>query len=146
MGKSVRLLHLENEFPGLRPSGYRKTSEKTCLYNCIAYAAGDTARWWSTDPNYHWPQGAIRDDGINALISAFEVIGYEQCGDGDFEEGFEKVALYAKEGRWKHAARQLASGYWTSKMGGMEDIQHQTLDAIEGDTYGFTTHFMRRSL
>ena len=36
-----------------------------------------------------------------------------------------------------HAARQLESGEWTSKLGkDFEDIPHTTLDALNGPVYG----------
>ena len=38
-----------------------------------------------------------------------------------------------KEGVPSHAARQLPSGHWTSKLGKAEDIRHSTLEAVESD-------------
>ena len=45
-------------------------------------------------PGYYWRRNARRDQHPDALKSAFEEIGYELCSNGDFEEGFRKVALY----------------------------------------------------
>ena len=42
-----------------------------------------------------------------------------------------------------HAARQLASGLWTSKLGHSEDIEHD-LRALEGDTYGMVALLLKR--
>ena len=44
--------------------------------------------------------------------------------DESLEPGFEKVALYALGGVPKHAARQLSSGRWSSKLGDLEDVEH----------------------
>jgi hypothetical protein len=43
----------------------------------------------------------------------------------------------------KHAARQLPSGRWTSKIGVLEDIEHSLRD-LEGDEYGTATVLMKR--
>jgi hypothetical protein len=55
--------------------------------------------------------------------------------DDSLESQYEKVALFAKDGRVTHAARQLPSGRWTSKLGSDVDIEHE-LYAIEGEVYG----------
>lgn len=50
----------------------------------------------------------------------------------DLEAGIEKIAIYVDaNGVPTHAARQLADGTWTSKLGEWEDIQHKTLEAME---------------
>ena len=57
-----------------------------------------------------------------------------------------KVALYADEwGGWTHAARQLADGWWTSKLGPAEDILHRTPSALVGVVYGEVREFMKRA-
>ncbi|MFM7428637.1 MAG: hypothetical protein ACKO1F_01925 [Flammeovirgaceae bacterium] len=55
-----------------------------------------------------------------------------------------KVALYGKDGKWTHAARQLVSGKWTSKMGSCEDIEHLTPLVLEGEGYGYVFQVMKR--
>ena len=58
------------------------------------------------------------------------------CGNGSLEDGYEKVAIYARDGELTHAARQLRDGRWTSKLGKYEDIEHDSLEALYGDGYG----------
>jgi hypothetical protein len=43
-------------------------------------------------------------------------------------------------------ARQLVSGAWTSKLGRLEDIEHEALEAINCDDYGEPVQFLRRPL
>src|ERR1039458_1110376 len=113
------------EFSHLDPSTtYKKTSDPTGLYNCIAWAAGFSNKWWWPDKFKigFWPPTAKREEKLEAFAQAFATIGYEKCNNGNLEEGFEKIALYAVPnplGRWipTHAARQLPTGEWTSKMG-----------------------------
>jgi hypothetical protein len=56
----------------------------------------------------------------------------------------EKIAIFADAtGSPTHAARQLTSGRWTSKLGEAEDIEHE-LRAIEGDIYGTVVAILKR--
>jgi len=145
MGKSKRLQCLsreqQNKFPNMTPSNHRKASDPTTACNCIAYAAGDYAQKWDCPPmpncGRYWPPGAVQGPEINALISAFEAIGYVICDNGNLELGFEKVALYADDdGEWQHAAKQCKDGTWTSKLGYAEDIRHTTPAVVETPSYG----------
>lgn len=60
--------------------------------------------------------------------------GYSICDSEDLEAGFEKVAIYLDHEADVHAARQQPSGKWTSKLGLKEDLDHNTLRALEADT------------
>jgi hypothetical protein len=86
------------------------------------------------------------DAGIAALEVAFESLGYKECPNSSLEVGFEKVALYGSSLFYTHAARQLASGKWTSKLGRSEDIEHDTPDDVAGGLYGEVVQFMRRAI
>src|SRR5205807_1808725 len=110
-------------------------------YNCIAWSAGDTERWW--EPGVYWPVPA-ENYGLDALELAFRSLGYEPCPDGNLEPGFEKVALYVTGQFYSHAARQLPSGKWTSKLGRLEDIEHDSPEAVAGGAYGDVARVMRR--
>jgi len=44
---------------------------------------------------------------------------------------FEKIAIYAAGGVPTHAAKQTSDGRWKSKLGGWEDIEHNTPKAVE---------------
>jgi DNA-binding NarL/FixJ family response regulator len=43
-----------------------------------------------------------------------------------------------------HAARLMATGYWTSKLGGQDDIEHVNLACLEGAIYSTAVRFVRR--
>lgn len=134
---------IDDSFPDLSPDRYTITSNPTDEYNCIAWAAGENTSWWSHLPGYQWP-GAIRDQTIESLVAMFSEIGYEVCDNAFLEDGFEKVAVYEKAGLWKHAARQLPNGRWTSKLGPDEDIEHQSPDDLSGNLYGVVYSIMRK--
>src|SRR5437773_12363842 len=130
-------LHWNLEFPdrvffaNLRRGSFRKTSDDTDEYNCIAYAYGLTDRtMWPAmrRDGYWWPSGIPNRNRIPSFVALFASIGYEECDGPALERGFEKVAIYARGTSPTHAARQLTSGRWTSKLGEDIDIQHDNPD------------------
>ena len=140
---------IDEHLPLLAAEGYQVTSEPNGDYNCIAYAAGETDRWWShlAKVDYYWPEHATRTPSIQSLIEAFAGLGYEPCEDASDEPGFSKIALYANpQGDWTHAAVQLPGGGWSSKLGLYEDISHRTPESLDPGFYGGVHCFMRRPL
>ena len=141
---------LEESFPRLVGGGYRITSPKDKKYNCIAYAACDTERWWWPVPptveEVFWPTGVAPEETLSAFRDAFTSLGYAVCSGTDLELGFEKIALFANEQSVPlHAARQRPEGSWTSKLGELEDIDHNLRD-LEGEQYGAVALVMKRPL
>lgn len=138
------------DFPNL--ANGIKTSDDDEKYNCTAFAAGDTERYW--DPNlafsgggYYWPPGAKKGRDLASYIDAFEAIGYEQCADGELDSAYEKIVLYADDyGYVHHVARQLSDGKWTSKLGNDVDISHPTPDCLISDMFGKPARYMRRPI
>ena len=138
---------IELAFPRLPDGNYQVTRPRTDAYNCIAWASGDTARWWwPDDPKGHWPNGVARLETLQTFREAFATLGYVACPGYELEPGFEKIALFAdRAGTPTHAARQLPNGSWTSKLGLPEDIEHALHD-LEGSPYGSIAEIMRRPL
>jgi hypothetical protein len=118
------------------------------MYNCFAWAAGLDDRLWGIDKGCgeYWPDGVPRNQSVAAYVEAYRTLGFERCATPDLEEGLEKLAIYvADSGEPQHAARQLASGFWTSKMGWiLEDIEHDSLACLEGEEYGTVKAFLAR--
>ena len=133
---------LEDMFPNLYGSGYRITSPASLQYNCVAWALGITTQWWSHDRI--WLDAVPRSLEASALTQLFEDFGYAVCDSPDREPSYDKVALYALEGEWQHAARQLENGQWTSKLGPFEDITHPSPEDLTGEVYGNIHCIMRR--
>ena len=139
----------ESEFPRLNSANnYEHRSPTDENYNCIAYAAGDTERWWwpdSLEGGYYWPSRAPRESSVAAFEKAFESVGYELCSDEMPEEGFDKIVIYAKGDAPTHAARQEAStNMWLSKLGQEIDIAHNTVEDVGGGIYGEPVRYLRR--
>jgi len=135
------------DFPRLTTVNHRDTSPPTVDYNCIAWAAEDTENWWQ--PGMVWiPADWPADDfGLGALEAVFRSLGYADCGqDAGLESGSQKVALYGSGFVYTHAARQLPSGKWTSKLGKGEDIEHSTPEDVGGGLYGEVVQLMKRAV
>lgn len=134
---------IDNLFPNIKTTSYKVTSGPSKEYNCIAWAAGDTTRWWCNAPGYCWPT-TNRSSLVKSLVDVFAGMGYETCNSSSLEEDFDKVALYEQAGLWTHASRQLVNGHWTSKLGLDEDIEHESPEALVGDLYGTVHCIMRK--
>lgn len=141
---------IEGDFPLLQSGGYKLTSPSTTDYNCFAWALGRTDVWFSPVAigGYYWPENLPKNTDPATMIDLYHREGgFETCGDGTPEDGFEKVALYVNNNVVTHAARQISSAEWTSKLGSMEDIDHDSVDSLEGSApldYGKATLFLRR--
>ena len=136
-------------FPNLRTEGeYEPTSDEDANYNCIAWALYDIRQWWWPTPRYgaFWLAQVPRNNKRETVIKIFEMHGYVTCESSDPEPGYEKVALYeiSPESGIEHAARQLQSGEWTSKLGEWEDIRHKTPQSVECDDYGRVVQILKR--
>jgi hypothetical protein len=139
---------LEQSFPGLVEGNYSITSPNDTAYNSIAWAIGDTSQFWDDVglKGYYWPPGVGSADSIDSWKRLFLINGYEESDSREFETGLEKIAIYvAADGSPSHVARQTETGIWTSKLGKAFDIQHWTLEALEGDQYGKIELIMQRT-
>lgn len=100
------------QFPNALQGCFDKSPE-SIFYNCIAFAAGDTARnWWPNSRMAYWPKDIPAKETVNSFLKLYQYIGYTNCKDGSYEKGFEKVAIYALNNKVTHAARQLSTGNW----------------------------------
>jgi hypothetical protein len=140
---------IEAQVPRLADAEYRITSPQDLRYNCFAWAASDDTRWWSPTmlgSGVYWPPGIPALPSMGGVIDAYTRIGYGICDSPALESGFEKIAIFADSlGDPRHAARQLPSGAWTSKLGEHVDIEHKEVAAVGGVLYGEPAVFMRRA-
>ena len=122
-------------------------SESTA-YNCIAWAVGRTDAWWwpAAGSDAYWPEQVPNEETVEAFILAFATCGFEPCDAAEPQPGYEKIALYARDGKPTHAARQLSDGKWTSKLGKGPVITHNTPRGVEGPVYGVVYCYLRRQI
>jgi len=140
---------LQKRFPKLAESHFSIESPMTLKYNCIAFAADDQSQWWEHGtPLCYWPPGATDGETLDGWARVFELHGYSTASDESLEAGYEKVAIYVElDMTPTHVAKQLPDGRWKSKLGKGHDIEHETLDALEGDQmdeYGIVARFLKR--
>ena len=143
-------------FPDLQQdAGFKITSYEDINYNCIAWALLYTNRWVQPPNTYYgldgvhyfWPDGINKTNDIGSLVELFELKGYTVCNSAVHEVGYRKVALYCDtKNRMTHAARQLPSGLWTSKIGQDHDIAHTKPEGVENNSYGKVAFIMKKKI
>jgi hypothetical protein len=144
-------------FPGLTHREFRLTSCEDYGYNCVAWAGGDTGEKWDPDPTIgrFWPEGVPRTLEVESFVKLYEKTGdYQRCDNSSLELGFEKIAIFwnynpdSGKNEVTHAARQLQTGWWTSKLGDYSDITHKTLAGLEGKwpAYGTACCYLKRAV
>lgn len=140
------LEEIEADIPNLAGTLYLEASEATDVYNCITFAFGDSQNWWWPIKGYgcYWPPGFDLNNSIDTFARLFQLHGYVKCDSSAHEHGYEKVAIYSRNGRVEHTARQLRSGRWASKLGEEQDIEHDRVEDVECQSYGSATMFFRR--
>jgi hypothetical protein len=130
------------DFPNITYNNSRQTSESNEEYNCISWALGNTHEWiWPglNITNTKWPIDIPRLLNKNIFIKLFESYGFKLIPNKDTGLVFDlqKIVLYVDYyNKPTHAARQLPSGRWTSKIGANLDIEHDTPEVLEGPLYG----------
>jgi hypothetical protein len=124
-------------------------------YNCIAWAVGDDSKIWSPAVavggkqlgGYYWPDDVEVLPTVGATEKVFQAHGFVRTQISDFalETGVEKIAIFGYDvmNLVTHAARQVPSGRWASKMGENADVEHDLHD-IEGDMFGEVRSIMRK--
>ncbi len=143
-GTSQVTKKLRRLFPRLFGNEYRVTSQKTRNYNCLAWAAGDSSAWWDAAPGGPWPEGIPDDRTVEAAIRLYEHLGYNRTTNVALEDGVIMIAIYGDEQGYTHAARQLPDGRWTSKLGKLQDIEHDHLENLFGESYGTVVQIMEK--
>jgi hypothetical protein len=133
------------EFPNSDYDKFNITSNKDRKYNCVAWAAGSSDKWWWPVEGAYWPLNARREISINAFVEMFEMLGYELCKNENFEIGFEKIIIYASNDKPTHVSRQISEEKWTSKLGESFDIQH-TINSMANGLYGNIVRFMKKQI
>lgn len=135
-------------FPNLATdTSFSLTSPCTPIYNCIAWAMGFTDRWVDhyAAPGHWWPNGVIKNDTCQALITAFITLGFEQTDDYNYDSKYDKVVLYGHKGKWRHASKILEDNTEHSKFGEYWDGTH-SFDIFQDEVYGAPYACMQRPI
>ena len=142
---------IKKKWPNLNNDNARTTSEFSWFYNCLGFAVGDEENWWwpTKEEGIYWPKEfPFINSTTNILKMLKEKFNYEKCESGELEEGYVKITIYGISESYspKHYAIQTPNGKWKSKLGEKEDIEHDTLEALNGFFYGEPIAFAKRKL
>ena len=155
MNKALERERLLDWQPHLASADIEIKSPTDRRYNCIAWAVGDDTKYWSPAVavggkllgGYYWPDGTAVFPTVGATEKMFAQRGFArtELTDVALEQGVEKIAIfgYDEMNYVTHAARQVPSGRWASKMGDNADIEHELRD-IEGQLLGEVRSIMRK--
>lgn len=139
---------LDTLFKNLKPGAYSITSREDIRYNCVAWANDDTAMWWDhiPGPGHYWPRRVPKGRTAEIYVRLFTDRGYANTENRAYEDGYEKVAIFRNaNGDFSHVAKMLPSGAWTSKLGLLQDIEHETLEVLLPE-YGEIFEYLRRKI
>jgi hypothetical protein len=140
---------MQAKWPKLRADNYSHTSDATGRYNCIAFANNRDNKWWQAGlygGRYEWPSGI--SDTTDGWVEMFTRQGYRPTDNRKVEAGIEKVAIYVglDDLLPSHVAKSDGRA-WKSKLGRYQDIEHSSLDLLEGDQhceYGVVERVLER--
>ncbi len=143
---------LQERFPKLRPGAYTAVSKASARYNCVAFANDDERHWWEPGLHggrYYWPT-ATKQDNIKSWREIFESEGYQETENHEIERDYEKIAIYVglQDMLPSHVAKSDGQT-WKSKLGKGQDIEHASLEVLEGeqfDEYGIVDVVLRRAI
>jgi hypothetical protein len=142
---------LEAKFPKLKPGNHKHASEATARYNCVAFANGDHRHLWEAGKHggrYFWPPGIA--DTLDGWTEIFTKKGYEKTDSRESEPGFEKIAIYIDLDDLLPGHIAISDGrVWKSKLGRLQDIEHASLDLLEGDQgweYGVVDRILKKKI
>ena len=133
------------------------SSVENSTYNCIAWALGARRNWWEPHREGNipqglgdWPEGLPHDREPGTLRELFRREGFVDCEDGSLDPALVKIALYWVQDDvgsyiWTHAARQLKTGLWTSKLGSSYEVTHRSTGDLEGELYGAVYAYMAKA-
>ena len=150
--KKLRTLRirLKKLFPSLASTRFRIVSLYNGRYNCYSWAIGNTSQRLSPQkrPGNLWHRLVNPFTDLDSFVRVFELLGgFELCKNAKFVVGYEKIAFYlGPDNRPRHAARQLDSKTWSSKIGGGCLIHHKGLSCLNGSEYGKAEVFMKRRI
>ncbi len=135
---------IESCFSNIRGKDFR-IFKSNDTFNCVTYSLDIYHEWvWTNEKA--WPYNEIpRNSGINGFKKLYEMYNYIECNNPSYEEGYDKIAFYSKNGRPEHACKQFGN-MWRSKLGSSYIIEHE-LDWISGNgtwEYGRVEFIMKR--
>jgi hypothetical protein len=110
------------------------TENNLNLFNCYAFTIGDYKNWHGHRED-NWPSSiGSRFPSIDNYIKFYNLYGFNICDNDEYDEEFNKIAIYTNNKDWvSHAAKQY-NNMWRSKLGTSCILEHE-LEWISGFDY-----------
>ena len=151
--RTITPVELQARFPKLGGGNYKRASLATARYNCLAFACGDERKWWEPRPGgrFYWPPNAQKDTSLATVTRIFIADGYVETAYRNVEAGYLKAAIYVDLediDTYSHVAMSDGA-VWKSKLGKGQDIEHDSLDLLEGNQeaeYGIVATILRKAI
>ncbi len=126
---------VEGNFPNIKR--WSVTGQSTTRYNCIEWSLCKENEWvWKQVDQFGDKDGTVE---VSDFDEFYKRNGFTPCGTTSSECKPEckkrKVALFCKDGKPKHAAKETQDDWWESKLGRSIKIIHR-LPQLEGGAYG----------
>jgi hypothetical protein len=135
---------LEKDFPNLFNNNYKIINVSNPEeYNCHAFSLNILDMWCGSSER-SWPSNIPRNPILENYIKYFNLYGYILCDSLDYEENYDRIAIYVNSGYVTHSCRQFGN-MWRSKLGPCDILEHK-LDWISGDIYGNVECVMKRKI
>jgi hypothetical protein len=148
-GGSYKHMSINRKYPDLM-NKYTIIGRPDDCYNSIAWAMGDTQRYWDPHPYTYgyWPNDLDKELTADVLLKLFFSHGYTISENTQYENGARKVVIYVRTNYYQryfynqriteasHVAvlQELSQNTgWTSKIEKCELINHQTPESIENN-------------
>lgn len=131
---ALSIPNIQRYFPNLQEkTNFEFTSLRDPNYNCVAWASEITETWEQCYDEH----GDVLESA-ERYIQYFKDRGFTESASMDLENEVQKIAIYldTATNKFRHVARQLKNGKWTSKLGDWEDIQHDKPENLLGNLYG----------
>jgi hypothetical protein len=137
---------IESWFPNIIGQTF-KISQSVGDFNCVSFTLDIFDGWMWTNTEL-WPYQQIsRNSGLSGFKKLYTLYGYKECNNSIFEDGYVKIAFYAKQNIPMHACKQFGK-IWKSKIGENTIIDHE-LEWLCGNTedaYGDIAFIMKKLL
>ena len=137
---------IEGWFPNIKGKDF-KIFDSTNDFNCISYTLDIQDYWiWTNEPK--WPYMLIpRSCGVEGFQKLYELHNYILCSSIFYEEGYDKISFYVKDGIPQHGCKQYGDK-WRSKLGPSVIIEHDRdwLCGNTEDAYGEVSFTMKRKV
>lgn len=116
-------------------------------FNCHAYVV-DIYNDWCGASEKSWPYLKIsRYPTLENYIKYFGMFGYNMCETDEYEENFNKIAIFINKKYVTHSAKQFGNK-WRSKLGEYYIIEHELewLTGYDAKNYGEIGAILKRKI